>query len=186
MKENFIREYSIDKDFCSSLIEKFESSPSFQYQGIVGDSQHHPEIKDSMDLMLSNHPVEYYQYLSYISAKLKEYLLEFNVHNAGKWDFLEGANLQRYEPNKGYPFPHFEHNPIRPHRELVFMTYLNTLDSPNGEGGTAFPFWDYTGKPIAGNTLIWPSGFTHLHHGVIHPTETKYIATGWYHWIPED
>ena len=34
-------------------------------------------------------------------------------------------------------------------------------------------------KPKKGLTIIWPAGWTHPHHGLPAPEETKYIATGW-------
>jgi hypothetical protein len=38
--------------------------------------------------------------------------------------------------------------------------------------------------PRKGLTLIWPAIWTHPHRGVVSPTQTKYIATGW--WMYKD
>ena len=35
-------------------------------------------------------------------------------------------------------------------------------------------------------TLIWPCDWTHVHRGVTSPTQTKYIATGWYTYLLPD
>ena len=56
------------------------------------------------------------------------------------------------------------------------MTYLNTVTD---EGGTHFHYQNYTAKPVKGKTLIWPPDWTHMHQGVISPTQEKYIMTGW-------
>ena len=35
-------------------------------------------------------------------------------------------------------------------------------------------------QPKKGLTAIWPTDFTHTHRGVVSPTQTKIIATGWF------
>ena len=57
------------------------------------------------------------------------------------------------------------------------MVYLNTV---NDGGGTAFDNYGFETKAEEGSLLIWPAFWTHFHHGIVSPTETKYIATGWY------
>ena len=57
------------------------------------------------------------------------------------------------------------------------MLYLNTVKD---KGGTEFIFQNVVTPAIKGNLLIWPAEFTHLHRGIISPTEKKYIATGWF------
>jgi hypothetical protein len=57
------------------------------------------------------------------------------------------------------------------------MFYLNTVVDG---GGTRFPSYDLTVNAEEGKLLIWPAYFTHIHHGVVSKTQTKYIATGWF------
>ena len=57
------------------------------------------------------------------------------------------------------------------------MIYLNTITDG---GETRFPAYDLNVKPEVGKLVIWPAGFTHIHHGLVSETQTKYIATGWY------
>ena len=40
-------------------------------------------------------------------------------------------------------------------------------------------------KAEKGKTVIWPAEWTHTHRGIVAPKETKYIATGWYGYIPQ-
>ena len=57
------------------------------------------------------------------------------------------------------------------------MTYLNTVEDG---GGTHFRFQNLTQQAKKGLTLLWPTDFTHIHNGIVSPTEHKYIATGWF------
>ena len=69
-------------------------------------------------------------------------------------------------------------------RLLVWMVYLNDV---NDKGETEFFYQHHFEEPKQGKLVIWPSDWTHLHRGIISPTETKYILTGWYtHIKPED
>ena len=63
------------------------------------------------------------------------------------------------------------------HRIFAWMTYLNDVQSQNGN--TNFTHYDIKISPEKGKTLIWPAEWTHAHHGEILKTETKYIITGW-------
>ena len=59
------------------------------------------------------------------------------------------------------------------------MTYLNDVE----DGGTEFKHQDITTPAEKGLTLIWPSGWTHVHRGQISNRKEKYIITGWYAFI---
>ena len=67
-------------------------------------------------------------------------------------------------------------NKLSRNRVLAWMFYLNDVTD---KGGTRFPQQNITLKARAGDLYIWPSYFTHSHHGVASPTQVKYIATGW-------
>jgi hypothetical protein len=86
-------------------------------------------------------------------------------------------NIQYYKPEEGYPALHYERSYTTPHRQLVYMMYLNTVTD---KGGTRFVYQNITLSAIKGDLYIWPADFTHLHHGVISPTQEKYIVTGWF------
>ena len=60
------------------------------------------------------------------------------------------------------------------------MIYLN--DVTDG-GQTYFPQQRRKIKPRVGDLYVWPAYFTHPHKGLISKTQTKYIATGWCHFI---
>ena len=62
-------------------------------------------------------------------------------------------------------------------RMLVWMFYLNSIKQG---GGTRFQNYDRITNAVEGRLVIWPAGWTHVHHGIVSKTESKYIVTGWY------
>lgn len=97
---------------------------------------------------------------------------------------LETINMQRYEPNVGgYPHLHSEHfpHPNDPnqrslHRVLLWLIYLNDVETG---GETEFIYQNAKIKPVAGNLILSPCGFTHTHCG--HPplSQEKYVLASW-------
>ena len=94
------------------------------------------------------------------------------------WDICGGYNLQRYNPGQGYFSAHCENDCLETsNRMLVWMFYLNTVKDG---GGTRFQNYDRITNAVEGRLVIWPASWTHVHHGIVSKTESKYIATGWY------
>lgn len=97
---------------------------------------------------------------------------------------LEPINMQRYEPKVGgYPYLHSEHfpHPNDPqqrslHRVLLWLMYLNDVEQG---GETEFPYQQLKIKPVTGNLILSPCGFTHTHCG--HPplSNEKYVLASW-------
>ena len=54
------------------------------------------------------------------------------------------------------------------------------MNTVTDQGGTHFTNYDVTTDAVEGRLVIWPAYWTHTHHGVMSPSQTKYIATGWY------
>lgn len=70
-------------------------------------------------------------------------------------------------------------------RIVTALMYLNTIESPNGEGATYFPKVDLTIKPVQGTMIVWANvdeqgniDETTFHEGRPSPT-VKWIATVW-------
>ena len=61
------------------------------------------------------------------------------------------------------------------------MIYLNYAKS-----GTEFPYYNKTIRAKKGRLVLWPSQWTHIHKGVTPNVGVKYIATGWYGYVPPD
>ena len=87
--------------------------------------------------------------------------------------------IKRYYPNEGYYIKHCENTglPRSERRMLAWMLYLNDVDDG---GETSFPTQELEFQAKCGDMLIWPAYWTHPHHGIVSPTQTKYIASGWF------
>ena len=185
-KKNFIAAWYINDDQnCDDLINYFEEHPDtftgkVGHMGIVQPSQ-----KDSTDLFLVDfkHPV-IKKYLQNLNKVLQEYkkLYMYCSEDQAPWSLnrTKSFNLQRYYPNQGYHEWHSEtFDMATASRHLTYMTYLNDVSD---KGETAFYYQDTKIKPEKGLTVIWGTDWTFTHRGIASPTETKYIATGHYHY----
>lgn len=93
--------------------------------------------------------------------------------------------IQKTYPRGGYHVWHCEiHSLEMVDRCLVWMLYLN--DVPKGEGETEFLWQGIRVQPKAGTMVIWPAFFTHYHRGNPVYSCSKYIATGWGHYVTEN
>ncbi len=192
-----IKEYNIiaDKSFigawfledlavCDRLIDHFENSedkgPGTAYSQDDGRPLVVKHIKDSTDLRLNptqDVAQDYAKELHKIVELYKEKFLWSN--KTGPWG-IEAINLQKYNPDGAYFVWHAERTSgavPAVYRHLVFMTYLNDVEN---QGETEFFYQQVKVKPQKGLTLIWPADWTHTHKGLTSPSETKYIATGWF------
>jgi hypothetical protein len=180
----FIYGKKINETICDELINFYENVPNKQ-PGKVGGINNYvdPEYKDSVDINVSPkdaHPL-IQTYLSELSVVVAEYKHQYAWadKNHGKWSIVENFNIQRYLPNQGFKVWHFEKTSAEPsiRRHLVFMTYLNDVTDA---GETEWFYQRIKIKPEKGLTIVWPAEWTFTHRGVVSPTQTKYIATGWY------
>lgn len=185
-QHTFIGEYFISEELCNELVEFFEESSNMHTPGNIGIGVVDVTKKDSTDITLDNGDEFFYKYFAELVPHVRNYCEKYDIlKSENPMAYLEPTNLQRYLPNQGYFAQHYERGAVNARtatRELVFMTYLNTIqDFSDNQGATVFPFQNSFIRPIIGKTLIWPAGFTHKHYGIAHKTETKYIATGWKH-----
>lgn len=185
---NFIQIYDnalLDEE-CDEIIDFFESLPEEQtHEGQIFGFDHDDILvdksyKDSRDYWGNFH--QWNNVDKILASRLAENIKKYRethkeVDNIAVWELDHEYNIQRYYPNQGYHAPHCEHGDAPSTRVLAWMFYLN--DVTDG-GGTYFTNYDYTTQAKKGRLVIWPAYWTHTHHGVVSPTETKYIATGWY------
>jgi prolyl 4-hydroxylase len=182
------KEGALSPELCNSFIETFEASdekkPGVLY-GPEGESSN--SGKKSTDLTF--HP-------GYLQDNTWGHLLNqlIPIVEKGQYDYanrhstamqkMDGYridshfNMQRYLPEEGFSSYHCERAGLKhSNRVLVWMVYLNDVT----EGGeTEFFYQHHFEEPKQGKLVIWPSDWTHLHRGVISPTQTKYILTGWF------
>ena len=178
--ENFVSIYqnAISSDDCKYIIDSINSSNLLQ--GTMAGTFVNTEMKD---LLVSPRFFTDISPTSIIIGNALKYCKDDYVkkhpqlNKIYKWEVDNAYNLQKYNPGQGYHISHCE-NPGGPTllRVLAWMFYLNTV---NDEGETSFDNYNMKTPAVEGSLLIWPAHWTHFHHGIVSPTETKYIATGW-------
>ena len=188
-KNNFIEGWYIDKKVCTNLIKYFEKLPH-KTRGALGlkDGKRGIDIRKKLStdarIAVENQDLAICLYYEQLGKALTEYKKKYKYCNQqhAAWGIVEDWNIQKYNPKEGYFTTHFERTGgLTVHRHLVFMTYLNDVKD---EGETEFYHQKLKFKPETGLTLIWGSDWTFTHRGIPSPTETKYIATGWYSFKP--
>ncbi len=183
LKNTFISGfYMKDLSICDELIDYFEKSDK-QQEGVLGPDKVIKWAKDSVDVpvyLWEDIPV-YKKYRHELQEQLNNYIQQYPVLNeTSAWGINKACNIQKYKPGGGFKKIHFERDSaINSSRFLVFMTYLNDVEDG---GGTKWINQDVELKAEKGLTVFWPTEWTHTHVGVVSPTETKYIITGWYNY----
>jgi len=179
--------YLSDLKICDDLIQYFKLKDG-KVEGQIGhDQEVNKAIKDSLDLIIP--PEHFYhpivtKYLKGLKEVADRYTEKYQAAGAVKrWGITENINIQYYKPTAGYKEWHTERIGRQlpgAVRHLAFMTYLNDVDD---EGGTEFYYQGVKAQPRKGLTLIWPVDWTHLHRGVVSPSQEKYIITGWFSFL---
>jgi hypothetical protein len=166
-------------DICREMIGRFERYREEQYPGRIGQTaQQDASIKRSTDLALSGKPHwqdldrELFRSLNRALAEFKERYPFF----AGPFKDM-GYAIQRTDPGEFYHWHIDGGSHEFAMRQLVAIWYLNGLVDQGGE--TEFQHQDVRVTPQAGNLLLFPPFWTHLHRGNILQSGHKYIATTW-------
>ena len=182
MKYNFIETYKVDKVLCDNLIKYHKKNKEYKTIGIVGGGKIDKKIKDSTDSFFYNNSTNPHikSFFNELTKKLTLYAAKYGMKESINTSLCN--NIQHYKPNCGYPILHYERGGTKNamSRQLVYMLYLNTVTD---KGGTRFPYQKVTTPDTKGNLILWPAEFTHPHHGIISPTQEKYIATVWFNII---
>ena len=181
---NFIGSWKMDNiRLCDEIIDMFEKNSDKHVPGMLNRVGINKERKVTVeipvrpiDIKRSNNKL-LIEYFDHLSNCVYEYCSNWDVLKNFKKFHIGVFNLQKYELDGHFSFPHMERDSMSTqHRYFAFMTYLNDVD----EGGeTVFPYYDITIKPKKGTTLIWPSDWTHTHYGDVVKSNEKYIVTGW-------
>ncbi|MEE8379485.1 MAG: 2OG-Fe(II) oxygenase [Gammaproteobacteria bacterium] len=185
----FVGEYQVDPKLCDDLIalHKAGAKQGLVVRGKLGTNEGmvvDKKKKDSYDLGLVTVPdalAEQYhlpEFYGALKESVDQYVEKFPIiKQLGMYNIAESPIIQRYKRGGGYRWPHCERTGLDSiTRMLVWMMYLN--DVTDG-GGTRFVYQRETIEARKGRLLIWPSDFTHTHHGVVSKTQEKFIITGW-------
>ena len=177
-KSSFIMPFEMENtEICDELIKFHKDEIYYKHPGETqGNDDGAKKSTDVNVFPTCNHPA-IIRYVETLYDFCKTYFDYYNI-NMSPLEIGDAFNIQHYKPGEGYFAEHFERvGNWHYERVLVFMTYLNTVEDG---GGTHFRFQNLTQQAKKGLTLLWPTDFTHIHNGIVSPTEHKYIATGWF------
>ena len=189
--ETFIREYQLaDPSICDGLMDLFRKAvdTGLVREGLAGkDGAADPRIKKSTDFSLEQAaslggPDDFRQaaYRSELAGLINAYVRDTGIlEHGGRFRMRHAPQIQWYKPGEGFYAWHVDSAYGEADRAIAFITYLN--DVTDG-GGTEFYHQRQVAAPRKGNTVIFAAGLTHVHRGVVSPTQHKYICTGWLHW----
>ena len=186
---NFIQRTSgsLSQQECDGVIDFFESNKERHFVGTTGGRQiHDPKKKIDTELLVDLRELIEDKKLEPVAKALynacEEYCQTYPF--LGKiygWKVDSTFKIQRYNPNEAYFTEHCENDGsvdgTMERRLIALMVYLNTVTD---RGQTHFPTQNISFSPKVGDILMWPAYWTHPHHGIASPTQTKYIITGWY------
>jgi hypothetical protein len=189
----FIKTYSdiFDKAYCDKVINSFDSCARVgavtRRRNVVGPIDERAELNPGIDNYERVNEIDFREetiantFFDGLSSAIERYFMELSVPNQSY--FLRNMVVQRTDPEDsgGYHAWHYEAwDRGTCERRLAYSLYLN--DVPEGEGETEFFYQHHRQQPKAGDLVIWPAGFTHMHRGNPVRTTVKYIATGWVYW----
>lgn len=114
--------------------------------------------------------------MHYMAPCVEEYLKTFSVLSDMRF-LLNDVKLKRIPKGAGFHKWHFENATIgTSQRYFVVQLYLND-DFEGGE--TEFLYLNRREKAVAGDVLIYPTGYTHTHRGNPPIGGDKYMASSW-------
>ena len=191
-EQTFIGGGYMSEEICDEVLDFYNNNKSSQISGTIGSDEKNDgsqnkfdpivnvEAKKCTQLNIIPNAQELTLYNIHLQAILDDYKQKYKWADFVKtYDIIENMIIQHYKPGEGFYKWHMEQNGYANtvYRHLVFMTYLNDVEN----GGTEFyHFPDLKIQARKGLTLIWPTGWTHTHKGVISNVDEKYIITGWY------
>ena len=120
--------------------------------------------------------------LSKFSPCVKHYLKKYSVLGKNKF-LVYNCKVKKILSGGGFHSWHYENAALTTAaRQFVIQAYFND-DFEGGE--TEFLYQNKREKAVAGDVIIFPSAYTHVHRGNPPIGGTKYIATSW-GWIQEN
>lgn len=181
MIPSFIETYIIqDKKICDGLINYHKKQKEYKSEGYVGTIEGTKiltDVKESTDVVFHNDTKNdtIQNFFKELSTCCDNYVKKYSLNHSIQTEYCNIISM--FPPLGGYKSPHYERSTIaKTKRQLVYMLYLNDV---NDGGQTEFIHQNLIVKAEKGKLVLWPSDFTHLHRGIVSPTETKWIATGW-------
>ena len=186
---NFIQRTSgaLSQQECDGVIDFFESNKERHFAGTSGAQQKSdPKNKIDTEILINLKELCENKKLEPVGRVLYDAWGEYTqkypfLSKVTSWRIDHKFKIQKYNPNEAYFVEHCENDGgvdgDMERRLIALMVYLNTVSDG---GQTHFPTQNISFSPKVGDVLMWPAYWTHPHHGIPSPTQTKYIITGWY------
>ena len=170
----------IGRDLCRAIIESYQQDgrkhPGYTV-GSRGEKRTHDPVKVSTDLEITNEGV-----WTTVHDELHLAVTRLVLSVATQFPSLQvwplrstGYKIQHYRRNEGHFKWHFDAlGPGAWDRQLALIIYLNSV----ADGGeTCFHRQNLKVKPVAGDALLFPTFWTHMHCGETPRSEDKYVVS---------
>jgi len=170
----------LSQDLCRAAIENYERDPR-RHPGYTvgsrGERKSYDDVKVSTDLGIDSEGV-----WTAIHEQLHQVVSRVVMSIAAQFPSLQvwplhttGYKIQHYKKNEGHFKWHFDAlGPGAWERQLALVIFLNSV----AEGGeTCFHRQNLRVRPVAGDALLFPTFWTHMHCGEIPRSEDKYIVS---------
>lgn len=170
----------ISQDLCRRCIELYEHDPR-KHSGYTtsagGDRLLEVDVKVSTDLAVETDGIwapVFLELHSAVATVVQSIAAQCSALQVAPLQ-CTGYKIQHYRKNAGHFKWHFDAlGPGGWDRQLAVIIYLNSV----ADGGeTCFYRQDLKVKPVAGNALLFPPFWTHMHSGEIPRSGDKYIIS---------
>ena len=187
------KENALSPSFCRSIIELFEIDKERQHRGVIrkeGEIIPADDHKTSTDISFSPNDLQDERWgkplqriINTVEEARQDWITQYymGMDRLDPFEINFMFNIQRFLPGEGYHAFHCERASWETRDRVgVWMIYLNDVYD---RGWTEFFYQQHYEIPKAGKIVCSPSDFTHTHRGIVSPTETKYILTGWFTFV---
>jgi len=170
----------LPQELCRSAIESYERDPRRHpgyTLGSQGEKKAYDDVKVSTDLGIDNDGA-----WAAVHEALHQTVSRVVLSVAAQFPSLQvwplrttGYKIQHYKKNEGHFKWHFDAlGPGAWERQLALVIFLNSVVAG---GETCFHRQNLRVKPVAGDALLFPTFWTHMHCGEIPRSEDKYIVS---------
>ena len=176
----------LSKDLCHTIIENYERDPR-KHPGYTvgsrGERKSYDDVKISTDLGIEKEGVwtaihdELHLAVSHVVLSIAAQFPSLQV-----WPLrCSGYKIQHYKKNEGHFKWHFDAlGPGAWDRQLAVVVYLNSIAAG---GETCFYRQNLKVRPVAGDAVLFPTFWTHMHCGEVPRSEDKYIISSFVSFI---
>jgi len=176
----------LSKDLCHTIIENYQRDPR-KHPGCTvgsrGERKSYDDVKISTDLGIEKEGVwtaihdEVHLAVSHVVLSIAAQFPSLQV-----WPLrCSGYKIQHYKKNEGHFQWHFDAlGPGAWDRQLAVVIYLNSVEAG---GETCFYRQNLKVKPVAGDAVLFPTFWTHMHCGEVPRSEDKYIISSFVSFI---